>query len=69
MPALALNGLLRLGMLVTVTLPPVAYAQDSIEETRAGFPTRVSQGALVIGTVPAGSQVEYTGRVLRVNDK
>ncbi|MCD8455760.1 M23 family metallopeptidase [Xylella taiwanensis] len=52
-----------------LTLPAVAYAQDSTAETRAGFPTSVSQGALVIGTVPAGSQVEYTGRMLRVDDK
>jgi len=34
-------------------------------DDRIVFPERVSQGALVIGKVPAGSQVRYAGRTLR----
>ncbi|HHW4678015.1 MAG TPA: M23 family metallopeptidase [Xylella sp.] len=45
------------------------YAQKSMEDSHIRFPTRVSQGALVIGTVPPGSQVEYAKRMLGVNEK
>ncbi|QPC02482.1 M23 family metallopeptidase [Xylella fastidiosa subsp. multiplex] len=71
MLALTVNRLLALVMLVTLTLPPITYAQNktNTQETRSEFPTNVSQGALVIGTVPAGSRVEYSGQVLRVDDK
>ena len=34
--------------------------------SRVVFPASVSQGALVLGKVPAGSRVEYAGRMLRV---
>jgi murein DD-endopeptidase MepM/ murein hydrolase activator NlpD len=34
---------------------------------RIAFPASVSQGALVIGKVPAGSKVNYAGRELRVS--
>lgn len=42
----------------------VATAQDAAD-TRIAFPASVSQGALVFGKIPAGSQVEYAGRTLR----
>ena len=45
-----------------------ALAQSSAAaDTRAVFPTSVSQGALVIGRVVPGSHVEYAGRRLRVS--
>ncbi|KGM51934.1 peptidase M23 [Lysobacter concretionis Ko07 = DSM 16239] len=44
------------------TSAPVAPSADS----RVVFPDSVSQGSLVIGKVPAGSQVRYAGRDLRV---
>ncbi|WP_242007528.1 M23 family metallopeptidase [Luteimonas cucumeris] len=42
--------------------PRASYAGDQ----RVVFPSSVSQGALVIGKVPAGSEVRYAGRKLRV---
>jgi len=42
---------------------PAAVANDA---TRIVFPESVSQGAMVIGKVPPGSQVEHAGRQLRV---
>ncbi|WP_226468109.1 M23 family metallopeptidase [Luteimonas panaciterrae] len=42
----------------------VAAAQDTADQ-RVVFPTSVSQGALVLGKVPAGSHVHYAGRDLR----
>lgn len=50
---------------------PVALAQtaaSSGNDNRSVFPASVSQGALVLGKVPAGSRVSYAGRNLRVTD-
>ena len=50
---------------------PLVAAQDAApaapisQEERVVFPIRVSQGALVFGKVPAGSQVRYGERQLR----
>ncbi|WP_343227281.1 M23 family metallopeptidase [Pseudoxanthomonas sp. PXM01] len=50
---------------------PLVAAQDAVsalpvsQEERVVFPTSVSQGALVFGKVPAGSQVRYRDRLLR----
>jgi len=50
---------------------PLAAAQDAVparpvsQEDRVVFPASVSQGALVFGKVPAGSQVRYRTRPLR----
>ncbi|KAG1584155.1 hypothetical protein G6F46_015011 [Rhizopus delemar] len=49
---------------------PPAQAQDgigSLIDSRVVFPASASQGALVIGKVPAGSRVQYAGRQLRVS--
>ncbi|KRG42695.1 peptidase M23 [Stenotrophomonas pictorum JCM 9942] len=49
---------------------PAAQAQDDIGnllDSRVVFPASVSQGAMVIGKVPAGSTVRYAGRELRVS--
>jgi len=49
---------------------PPALAQDGIADlvdNRVVFPSSASQGALVIGKVPAGSTVRYAGRDLRVS--
>lgn len=40
--------------------------QATVADTRVVFPDSVSQGALVIGKVPAGSTVRHAGRLLRV---
>lgn len=48
-----------------------ASAQDAIGsliDSRVVFPGSASQGALVIGKVPAGSRVQYAGRQLRVSN-
>ncbi|KGK56056.1 peptidase M23 [Xanthomonas cannabis pv. phaseoli] len=44
-----------------------ADAQSAIAATDVVFPQSASQGALVIGKVPAGSKVQYAGRTLRVS--
>ncbi|KRG65054.1 peptidase M23 [Stenotrophomonas humi] len=49
---------------------PSAQAQDGIGDlldNRIIFPASASQGAMVIGKVPAGSSVRYGGRELRVS--
>ena len=49
---------------------PSVQAQDGIGallDNRIVFPASASQGALVIGKVPAGSRVHYAGRELRVS--
>jgi len=56
----------RLGLfaaLACLAAPAAAQAVDA----RIVFPANASQGALVIGKVPPGSQVEYAGRQLRVS--
>jgi murein DD-endopeptidase MepM/ murein hydrolase activator NlpD len=42
-----------------------AFAQGHAGDDRIVFPASVSQGALVLGKVPAGSVVRYAGRELR----
>lgn len=49
---------------VAALLPAPAQAQA---DTRVVFPASASQGAMVIGKVPAGSVVQYAGRTLRVS--
>ncbi|MBO9741000.1 M23 family metallopeptidase [Xanthomonas axonopodis pv. begoniae] len=44
-----------------------ADAQSAAAATDVVFPQSASQGALVIGKVPAGSKVQYAGRSLRVS--
>jgi murein DD-endopeptidase MepM/ murein hydrolase activator NlpD len=65
-----MRRLLALALLAAVPLlcPQLleAHAQETAD-ARSVFPTSVSQGALVIGKVPAGSKVEYAGRNLRVS--
>ncbi len=46
--------------------PPPTNLVAPVNDTRIIFPTTVSQGAMVIGRVPPGSQVRYGNRVLRV---
>ena len=47
-------------------LPPPPTLRDRADVLGIVFPTAVSQGAMVIGKVPAGSRVRYGGRDLRV---
>lgn len=57
-------------LLATPLLPHPALAQDAIgqlADNRVVFPASASQGAMVIGKVPAGSTVRYAGRELRVS--
>lgn len=49
----------------TYGAPPPAPA--AAQDERVVFPAQVSQGALVFGKVPPGSQVRYAGRVLRTS--
>ncbi|KHL57941.1 peptidase M23, partial [Xanthomonas cannabis pv. cannabis] len=44
-----------------------ADAQSATAATDVVFPQSASQGALLIGKVPAGSKVQYAGRTLRVS--
>ncbi|MEO6364849.1 MAG: M23 family metallopeptidase [Luteimonas sp.] len=46
--------------------PPRTTAVMGANDTQVVFPSRVLQGAMVIGKVPVGSAVQYAGRVLRV---
>ncbi|SBV35614.1 putative exported peptidase [uncultured Stenotrophomonas sp.] len=59
------------GVLLAPLLPTLpGHAQDGIGElidNRIVFPASASQGAMVIGKVPAGSTVHYAGRDLRVS--
>lgn len=58
-------------LLATPLFPtPSVHAQDGIGDlldNRVVFPASASQGAMVIGKVPAGSSVRYAGRELRVS--
>ncbi len=47
-------------------LPPPPTLRDAADVLGIVFPTSVSQGAMVIGKVPAGSEVSYADRSLRV---
>jgi len=60
--ALALAGALP-ALLALAATPVAAQAADA----RVVFPASASQGAMVIGKVPAGSHVRYAGRELRVS--
>ncbi|GAB3060163.1 M23 family metallopeptidase [Stenotrophomonas tumulicola] len=60
--ALALAGVLP-ALLALPAAPVAAQATDA----RIVFPSSASQGAMVIGKVPAGSSVQYAGRQLRVS--
>ena len=51
----------------TQTGSSAAAPPQTPADTRIVFPTSVSQGALVIGKVPPGSQATYAGRTLRVS--
>ena len=59
------------GLLLASLLPALpGHAQDGIGgliDNRIVFPASASQGAMVIGKVPAGSTVRYAGRELRVS--
>ncbi|MGV8941527.1 MAG: M23 family metallopeptidase [Lysobacter sp.] len=46
--------------------PQIAASEAPSAATQTVFPDSVPQGSLVIGKVPAGSQVRYAGRDLRV---
>ena len=61
-----------LGLLAGSALPLAAQAaEDPIAAVAADraviFPESASQGAMVVGKVPAGSRVNYAGRQLRVS--
>ena len=67
-----MRSALLIGSLLAAPLfsVPAAQAQDgigSLIDSRVVFPASASQGALVIGKVPAGSRVQYAGRQLRVS--
>lgn len=47
-------------------LPPPTTLRDAADVLGIVFPKSVSQGAMVIGKVPVGSDVRYAGRALRV---
>jgi len=65
------RALLAGALLLMPLLPALpVHAQDGIGElidNRIVFPASASQGAMVIGKVPAGSTVHYAGRDLRVS--
>ena len=46
-------------------LPPPPIFRDTSDVPGIVFPSSVSQGAMVVGKVPAGSTVRYAGRTLR----
>ncbi|MBE8528445.1 M23 family peptidase, partial [Amycolatopsis sp. H6(2020)] len=67
-----MRSALLIGSLLAAPLfsVPAAQAQDgigSLIDSRVVFPASASQGALVIGKVPAGSRVQYAGRQLRAS--
>ncbi|MGE8214167.1 MAG: peptidoglycan DD-metalloendopeptidase family protein [Stenotrophomonas sp.] len=69
MRSVLIMGALLLAAPLLTALP--AQAQDGIGnllDNRVVFPASASQGAMVIGKVPAGSTVRYAGRELRVSD-
>ena len=47
-------------------LPPSIALRDAADALGITFPASVSQGAMVIGKVPAGSVVHHAGRSLRI---
>ncbi|MBB4722488.1 MULTISPECIES: M23 family metallopeptidase [Xanthomonas] len=63
----ALFGAWLLLASVALVVAGTADAQSAAAATDVVFPQSASQGALVIGKVPAGSKVQYAGRTLRVS--
>ncbi len=63
--AAALFAAVCAGWIPLVVAQDVAPAAPVSQEERVVFPASVSQGALVFGKVPPGSQVRYRERVLR----
>ena len=62
------SSMLRCVLLAAALAPLLAYAQTSSANTcdsSVVFPASVSQGALVFGKTPAGSEVRYGERSLR----
>ena len=62
------SSMLRCVLLAAALAPLLTYAQTSSANTcdsSVVFPASVSQGALVFGKTPAGSEVRYGGRSLR----
>ena len=58
-----------LSCLLAMSMPAAAFSQGKApDDARIVFPASVSQGALVLGKVPAGSVVNYAGRPLRPTD-
>ncbi len=55
------------GALPVVLAFPISPAAAQSAEARVVFPASASQGAMVIGKVPAGSTVRFGGRTLRVS--
>jgi murein DD-endopeptidase MepM/ murein hydrolase activator NlpD len=56
-----------LHLLFSLGLLGLATATDAGDDSgRMAFPEQASQGAMVLGKVPAGSIVRYAGRILRV---
>ncbi len=53
--------------LVPAMLSADAVQAQATSEAGVVFPASASQGAMVIGKVPAGSSVQYAGRTLRVS--
>ncbi|AVQ06950.1 M23 family peptidase [Xanthomonas vasicola pv. vasculorum] len=72
-PAPDLRPLMRAALLgAWLILAPVSLVAGHAQAQTAAaadmvFPQSASQGALVIGKVPAGSKVQYAGRTLRVS--
>ena len=74
MPMRPLLGLLCLALATVASaqqraetaLPPPPTLRDRADVLGIAFPIAVSQGAMVIGKVPAGSKVMYGGHQLRV---
>ncbi|WDJ92288.1 M23 family metallopeptidase [Xanthomonas campestris] len=68
MRALLMGAALALALAPCALLTvPVSAQEPAAADGRAVFPASASQGAMVIGKVPAGSRVEYAGRALRVS--
>lgn len=66
MRATLLASVLVAALPIALALPPSPAAAQPAE-ARVVFPASASQGAMVIGKVPAGSTVRFGGRTLRVS--
>ncbi|CRQ73084.1 Glycyl-glycine endopeptidase ALE-1 precursor [Pseudomonas aeruginosa] len=65
--ALMIGALLLAAPLLCTSSANAQNGIGSLIDSRVVFPASASQGALVIGKVPAGSRVQYAGRQLRVS--